>query len=292
MSFKSFLTVKDGYPILGFPSSTVISINPYGRGCDYNCLYCHQRHCMKGDSVAANENILLEKLERGLEGKLRSGAIKDAFEKKAWLFIGDRTECFGPSEEKYKLSLKIMKILNKYSYRYGIITKSDLIGTDRYLEQLRKNTEVQISVSTPMDYCSRIMEQRAPTTSKRLKVAGILKNLGYNIIIRVEPVFPDRPDYFYSLGRNRESASTFVYWNNILIRQIWDHGIKDIIVHMLQAHWSIFSGIKNACGFDLRSFYKENGTMIPYYSILEKDYYYNQIKSLADHYKIHTTIID
>lgn len=291
-SFKGFLTVRYGYPILGFPFPTIISLNPYGRGCDYNCLYCHQRLCIKGSSIAANENVLLEKLERGLEGKLKAGNLKNAFENKAWLFIGDRTECFGPSEEKNKLSLKVMNMLNKYDYRYGIMTKSTLIGTDRYIKQLRRDTEVQISVSTPIDYCSRIMEQGAPTTSQRLKVAGILKNLGHNIVVRVEPVFPDRPDYFYSFGRNQESASKFIYWNNTLIHQIWDRGIRDIIIRMLQAHWPLFSEVKKAFGFDLKSFYKENGTMVPYYSILEKDYYYNQIESLAERYKIHATIVD
>jgi|GEM_PF-3981670 DNA repair photolyase len=285
-NFKDFLTVRDGYSILGYPSS-IISLNPYGRGCNYNCLYCHQRYCIKGNGVAADENTFLEKLERGLEGKL----MKKAFQNQNWLFIGDRTECFGPFEEQYKLSLKAMKLLNKYNYRYGIMTKSNLVGTDQYIKQLRKNTELQISVSTPIDYCSRIMEQGAPTTSQRLKVAGIIKNLGFNVVIRVEPVFPDRPDYFYSFGRNQRSASKFVYWNNTLIYQIFDRGVRDIIVHMLQAHWPMFSEIKKAFEFDLRPFYKENGTMIPYYSILEKDYYYNQIKSLAERYKIHATII-
>jgi DNA repair photolyase len=289
-NLRDFLTVRDGYSILGF-SSPIISLNPY-KSCDYGCLYCKQCK-QKGNSTIAKEE-LLEKLEKGLEGKLRAGKLKGAFRSKAWLFIGDHVECFGPSEEQHKLSLEAMKILNKYNYRYGIITKSNLIGTDRYIEQLRKDTEIQISVSTPMDYCSRIMEQGAPTTSQRLKVAGIIKNLGYNVIVRVEPVFPDRPDYFYSLGRNQSTASKFVYWNNILIYQIFDRGIRDIIVNMLQAHRSMFPDIEKAFGFDLRPFYKENNTLpycSTYYSCLEKQYYYHQIESLAKHYKIQATIL-
>lgn len=284
-NLKDFLTVRDGYSTLGF-SSPIISLNPY-KGCDFHCLYCKQ----KGNStIAANEEELLEKLEKGLVGELRAGKLKDAFRSQAWLFIGDHVECYGPSEEHYKLSLKAMKILNKYNYRYGIITKSNLIGTDRYIEQLRKDTEIQISVSTPMDYCSRIMERGAPTTSQRLTVAGIIKNLGYNVVVRVEPVFPDRPDYFYTLKRNQSTASKFVYWNNVLIYQIFKRGIKDIIVNMLQAHRSIFPDVEKAFGFDLRPFYKENNTL-SYYSYLERDHYYNQIKSLATRYRIQATIL-
>lgn len=291
--FSSFLELKENSLSLTGAALPVITLNPYGRGCDFDCLYCSQRCGIKGPTVAADETKLLRTLRRGLVGTLRDGKLRRAFDAKTWLYIGNTTECLGPSEDKNGLTLQVLEMLKEYNYRYTIITKSDLIATPLYLRQMNPpRTEVQISYSTPMDYCSRIMEKGAPVTHQRLKVARLLIDHGVSVVGRIEPIFPDRPDYFYSLGRRQENMDGFVYWNNTLVRMLWAHGIKELYMGMLRPRWPMFSEVQKAFGFDLRGFYRESGSIGPFMSPDERKHYYDQIKGLAGSFKMYTAIID
>jgi len=133
------------------------------------------------------------------------------------------------------------------------MTKSDLIAVPQYLGQAFY-AEVQISFSTPMDYASRVMEMGAPVTHQRLKVANILSVHGIRPIARIEPLIPDRPDYWYSLGR-RDNNRKFTYWNNTLIQLLAQAGVKEILVGMVKLDPSSIREIKERFGFDLTDFY-------------------------------------
>ena len=172
----------------------------------------------------------------------------------------------------------------------NIATRNDLIATGPYLRQLQG--EVQISFSTPMDYCSRIMEQGAPVTSQRLKVARLLRNRDIGVIGRIEPVFPDRPDYFYSLGRRPTYSDQFVYWNNTLVRMLWATGIKEIFMSMVRMDRKTISEVLKAFGFDLGPYYRERLNGNPALSAAERKYYYSLIKSIAEPLHVFTTIVD
>lgn len=287
--FKSFLTLEPAFNLTGGRRWDIISLNPYGRGCDFGCLYCPHNCNRKGKAIAANEGELLKALEKGLQGSLRSKLGK-AFREKAWVYIGSSSECLGPAEEEHGLTLKVLELLKEYNYLYTIATKNDLIATGPYLRQLQG--EVQISFSTPMDYCSRIMEPGAPVTSQRLKVARLLRNRDIGVIGRIEPVFPDRPDYFYSLGRRPLYSDQFVYWNNTLVRMLWATGIKEIFMSMVRMDRRTISEVLRAFGFDLGPYYRERLNGNPALSAAERKYYYSLIKSIAEPLHVFTTIVD
>lgn len=293
--FRSFLEVTDnGISSIG-GRLPVISLNPYGRGCDFDCLYCIHRRSSCGPAVAANEYAVLNKLRKGMNGSLRESKLRRAFESKAPLYIGAMSECLGPTEESTKggLTLSVLELLKEYNYRYTIITKNDLIATPNYLKQMNPpRTEVQISVSTPIDYCSRIMEQGAPVTHQRLKVARLLANHGVRVVGRIEPIFPDRPDYFYSLGRRPVDIAPFVYWNNSLVRMIWQAGIQEIHMGIIRPQWPVFTAIEKAFGFNLKPFFKQKTGMGAFLSIDERMHYYDLIKKIAGSFKVFTAIVD
>jgi DNA repair photolyase len=283
-SFK----IESGLSLTGI-NQDIISLNPY-KGCDFDCLYCDQCHKVKGPCLPTSRDVI-NSLKKGLKGLLKS-KTGQAFKENKWLYIGSQSEVLGPTEEKLELTLQILEILKEYNYHYSIITKNDLIATSSYLKLLNSNSEVQISVSTPMDYCSRIMEKGAPVTHQRLKVARLLSDHNVRVIGRIEPIFPDRPDYFYSLGRRPLDIDQFVYFNNTLVRMLWAHGIKELYMGMLKPRWPMFSNIQRAFGFDLTGFYRENGSIGPYMSPDERKHYYDQIKGLAGSFKMYTAIID
>lgn len=289
--FRSFLTLENGFNLMG-SREEVISLNPYGRGCDFGCLYCPHSCDKQGPAVAADEGDLLKTLKKGLLGSLGS-KVGRAFKRKAWLYIGSASECLGPAEEKNWLTLQVLELLKEYNYRYTIVTKNDLIATPPYLRQLNPpRSEVQISFSTPMDYCSRIMEKGVPVTSQRLKVARLLTNNGSRVVGRIEPIFPDRPDYFYSLGRRNPEIPQFIYWNNTLVRMLWAHGIKEILIGMVRPDRKTFPEVQRAFGFDLAPYCMERYRGNPVLSMAERDYYYTLIKKIAEPLKVFTAIVD
>jgi len=245
-----------------------IVVNPY-EGCDYNCAYCRFRSSRY--PVKPHPSIA-KHLEEVLQENPDLPVI-----------IGAETEPLGPSEVKQGLTLRCMEVLKDQARPYTILTKSDLIAIPKYLSQAYY-AEVQLSFSTPMDYSSRIMEMGAPVTHQRLKVANILLRHQIKVIARVEPIIPDRPDYWYSLGR-REDNRKFVYWHNTLIPLLAKAGIKEVLVGMARLDLFSIDEIKERFGFDLTDFYILSPEQIlspgMIYSSDEEEHYLSEVESLA-----------
>lgn len=160
-------------------------INPY-KGCAYGCVYCYVRSnkSTKKDSrewgtyVEARINspeILVKELE-----KLRVKRV----------LLGSTTECFQPIEKTYKLTERILKILNQNSVTYTIMTRSpDIIDC---LPLLKKGfcDAVYFTVNSYPERLKRFLESKSPSFDGRMAAIKALTDNGIKVIPYVSPVMP------------------------------------------------------------------------------------------------------
>lgn len=160
----------------------------YGCGCSHDCKYCYAKSLLdfrglwnpKDPSVA---NI--DKIKRKLKTFIGSNIV---------LRLGGMTDCFQPVERIHRVTYETLKILKEYRIEYLIITKSDLIATDEYIEVLDKDlAHIQITVTTTDDKLSLTYEN-ATVPSKRIEAIEKLQNLGFDVQLRLSPYIPNYVD--------------------------------------------------------------------------------------------------
>jgi hypothetical protein len=122
--------------------------------------------------------------------------------------VGAVTDCFQRyMETRTHAGLELLKTLSEANYPAQIVTKSDLIAEDKYIEAMRVNRDnllIQFSVTSPSDQISSKLEPRAPLSSRRLAALRRLVREGFYTGVRVNPLFPIYPDGTLSKLHSKE----------------------------------------------------------------------------------------
>ena len=160
-------------------------INPY-KGCQFSCLYCYVRYnkVVKaeprqwGDYVDARINAP-EQLEKELSLK-----------KPRRVLLGSTTECFQPIEAKYRLTGRILEILNKNGVYYSILTRSPLIID--YISLLSKGLceGVYFTINNFDDKLKFLLEPKSPPFQARTNAINKLLEHKIPVIPYLSPVLP------------------------------------------------------------------------------------------------------
>lgn len=109
--------------------------------------------------------------------------------------LGGMTDCFQVFENAYKVTYETIKLLNKRRIHYLIVTKSDLVANDRYLEILDKElAHIQISITSTDDRIAFEYE-KAPSSSRRIAAIEKLYKLGYDVQLRLSPFIFELIDF-------------------------------------------------------------------------------------------------
>ena len=112
--------------------------------------------------------------------------------------IGAVTDCFQRyMETKAHAGLDLLKTLSEAKYPAQIVTKSDLIAQEEYVDAMRPNRDnllIQFSITTTSDRISSRLEPGAPVSSRRLIALTRLVREGFYTGVRVNPLFPIYPD--------------------------------------------------------------------------------------------------
>lgn len=109
--------------------------------------------------------------------------------------LGGMTDCFQVFENAYKVTYETIKLLNKRRIHYLIVTKSDLVANDRYLEILDKElAHIQISITSTDDKIAFEYE-KAPSSSRRIAAIEKLYKLGYDVQLRLSPFIFELIDF-------------------------------------------------------------------------------------------------
>lgn len=163
-----------------------IRLDPYGKGCFYNCSYCYAKSLLDFRKLWKPENVGIadiNKIERKIN-KIEKGSV---------IRLGGMTDCFQPIENKIKNTYKTIQLLNKKGIHYLIVTKSDLIT--EYLDILDNElAHIQISIATNNNKILNLTDN-APDFEIRKNTIETLYDNNYDVSLRLAPFFYDTVNY-------------------------------------------------------------------------------------------------
>ena len=210
-SAKSIIT-RNSSPDLGFDRS----INPY-RGCEHGCVYCFARptHAYLGYSPGLDfETRLIAKPNAAelLEKELRNYRYAVAP-----IAIGTNTDPYQPIEKSQRIMRECLEVLRDFKHPVGIVTKGTLIERDLdILRDMASEELVKVGVSvTSLDLrVSRLMEPRAPSPDRRLRMIERLSSEGIPVRLMVSPVVPGLTDHEVEriIGAGAAAGAKAVSW--------------------------------------------------------------------------------
>ncbi len=156
------------------------------RGCSHGCIYCDSRsncyHIDNFDIPKGKENALTI-LEQELAKKREKGVVG----------IGSMSDTYNPLEKQYEQTRGALELLSKYNFGVSIDTKSDLILRDiDLLKEInsKNNVIIKLTITTPKDDLSKIIEPHVCPSSKRFAAIKELTNNGIFTGIMMNPVLP------------------------------------------------------------------------------------------------------
>ena len=189
---------------------TDYTINLY-RGCCHGCIYCDSRSvCYKIDNF---DEVTIKKdalriLRDDLSSKRKKGVIA----------MGSMSDPYNPFEKKLCLTRHALELIDAYGFGVSITTKSDLILRDiDILKQIASHSPVivKITITTPYDELSKIIEPNVCESSKRFNTIKILREHGIYSGILLMPCLPMIEDNFESVKKLVDSAkevdARFIY---------------------------------------------------------------------------------
>ena len=156
------------------------------RGCSHGCIYCDSRsncyHIENFDIPKGKENAL-SILETELSKRKEKGVVG----------IGSMSDTYNPNELKYEITRNALKLLSKYHFGVSIDTKSDLILRDLdLLKEInsKNNVIIKLTITTPHDELSKIIEPHVCVSSKRFAAIKTLTDNGIYAGIMMNPLLP------------------------------------------------------------------------------------------------------
>lgn len=138
--FKSFYKTVGGAK--GNKCYYPTRLDTYGKGCHYNCKYCYAKQLLNFRNFWDNDDVSvapIDLIEKRIE-KIPSGSV---------VRLGGMTDCFQPLEHKIKNTYNTIKMLNEKNIHYLIVTKSNLIANQEYIDIMdKKLAHIQISIES------------------------------------------------------------------------------------------------------------------------------------------------
>lgn len=169
-----------------------VRLDTYGCGCFHDCHYCYAKSLLDfrklwdpRDPSIADISKIRKQIDKIAAGKC--GPIKA-------IRLGGMTDCFQPIEAQHHVTYETLKYLKEKRVPYLIVTKSDLVATDEYIEVLDKDlAHIQVTVTTTDDEKSLTYE-KAVVPSRRIKAIEKLQELGFDVAVRLSPFIPEFVD--------------------------------------------------------------------------------------------------
>lgn len=164
-------------------------LDPYGKGCYYNCKYCYAKKLLNFRKMWHPNNVSVADIE-----KIRK-TIHDKVPKGSTVRLGGMTDCFQPIEEKTRTTYNTILELNNKGVHYLIVTKSPLVATKEYMDILdHELAHIQVSVPTT-DNKTLEATDNAPSYNERVTAIEKLQKEGYDVCIRLSPFLFESTDF-------------------------------------------------------------------------------------------------
>lgn len=187
--FKSFYKEVQGNE--GNKCHYPVRLDTYGCGCMHDCSYCYAKSLLDFRKLWNSQNPSVADIE-----KIRRKIFKLPDSLPA-IRLGGMTDCFQACEQEFGVTYETIKALNKKKQPYLIVTKSDLVADDKYIDILDPDlAHIQITVTCTDDEVYKKLDfEKAPLPSRRIKAIEKLYKLGFDVQLRLSPFIPTLIDF-------------------------------------------------------------------------------------------------
>ena len=214
-----------------------VSLNPY-RGCEHGCIYCFARpsHSYLGLSPGLDfETRLFAKVNA--PELLRSELARPGYVPEA-IALGVNTDAYQPCERQYKLTRRVLEVLQECEHPVGLITKSSLIERDIDIlgAMAQQNlAAASITVTTLDSKISRTLEPRAAAPSRRLRTIETLAKAGIPVGVSIAPIIPfvTEPDIEKVMKAACDAGAVMASY--VVLRLPWE--VSPLFKEWLEAHF-------------------------------------------------------
>ncbi len=236
----------------------------YGRGCTHECVYCYAKaqltvHGMwnKPFPMPVDITEIWKTFHTVFETDARS-KWRDVMEKRIPIRIGAMSDSFMAMDRSYKVTQEFLKILNHYKYPYIIFTRSHTVGESPYIDLLNPQLcSVQMSIASTNDKLNKLIEPGTPSAKLRLQALQKLTRAGFWTTVRINPLFPNHPDGYYTDPHFRKDLAPepFDYSTIEMVDEIAAHGVQSVIAGFVRLSTFSLNRMEEAVGRDLQSFF-------------------------------------
>lgn len=169
--------------------------NPY-LGCLHKCKYCFSDHIQTAKHTRFDyvRPADIEKMEshiiNGIKGK-QHDKISKCLQMRIPIKIGAMTDPFQPAEKEFKITLRLLELLNRQKYPVIVNTKGSLVAEEPYISLLASMPSVvQISLMSMNDDLISRLEPYVPSPKDRIKIISKLSEAGIVTQLRAAPIIP------------------------------------------------------------------------------------------------------
>ena len=159
-------------------------LDPYV-GCEHYCYYCY--------ALNQAETDWAEKIQ------IHRDIVKQLTQELAGIppqtiYLGWNADPYSPSENKYRQTRQVLKLLLKMEFSATILTKSDLIVRDIDILKKMKNALVGISFAFNDENTRVLFEGNTQCNEARFEALSKLRDAGIRTYGMICPVFPHITD--------------------------------------------------------------------------------------------------
>ena len=159
--------------------------------CDFGCDYCFANARggkFKRDFQVANVDLVRKWFRQAIEDGDVSNIKKEFLNHRVPIHLGGLTDPFQDCEKKYRATYRFLEISKFYKYPVNISTKTAHLE-DMYWEILDPNIHTfSLSILGLSDEYVRVWERNTPTARERIAFAKELKERGFWVSIRIQPI--------------------------------------------------------------------------------------------------------
>lgn len=297
--FKSFIKFPEGAE--SQRCFYTLRVDPYGRGCMHNCQYCYAyslldfRHLWDKENPAVADMKKIRKIFEDAFEKDKNTKYASLLKERRPIRLGGMTDTLQPMEEKLEVTYELLKMLKEYEYPYLLLTKSSLVGTDKYIDVIDKDLAyVQLTITSLNERLSKLVEPGAPIPTDRLSALKNLSDAGIYCAGRLSPLFPTNEDGYFSNGIN-SAGKSFDYFSFDLVDKICQTGCNTLISEFMRFTPFGIKKMSECLGEDISWLLNENSIKnggARHFSTGEKKYYFEKVKSICDQYGTEFTVCD
>ena len=267
-------------------------VDTYGRGCIHDCVYCYAKaeltvhgYWNNPISVPVDINQIRKTFYTVFETDKRN-KWREILKRRIPVRIGSMSDSFMWVDQKYKVTQELLKILKHYNYPYVIFTRSDLVARDDYMKLIDPNlAAIQFSMSSTNDDLLKKIEPGAPSAKRRLVALKKLAEHGFWTTVRINPLFPIRPDgYFTDADFSWQGeVPKFDFSSFEMIDELAEHKVPAVLAGFVRLSSFAVNNIARVAGVNLREFYRKDivnkSKRDFHFTDKEIRYYYEQLRS-------------